>query len=152
MRRSISAELEKAGLKKTPGIVTQLLGITLDEFQRMRDSDVKYIANEYPLVDKRMTRHAAIMYLERNGIEIPTRSACVFCPFQHPREWRFLRDVYPQDWQKAVKIDNLIRKARPPYDLFVCDQRKPLEECDFSTQEDAGQLTFDFCESGHCWV
>jgi hypothetical protein len=153
MRRVISAELDKRGLKKKPGAVTQLIGISLDEFQRMRVSDTKYLVNEYPLVDMRMSRHDCEQYLRRHNIEIPPRSVCVFCPYQRPREWRWLKENYPQDWNKAVEIDTLLRKARPPYDLYICDQRKPLPECDFSTPEDEGQLRlFEICEEGYCFV
>ena len=32
------------------------------------------------------------------------------------------------DWQKAVGVDEAIRKTRPPYDLFVHPSRRPLRE------------------------
>ena len=121
--------------------VEQWLGITLDEVQRMRQSDVKYITNRYPLIENRLSRWDCIKWLDEHDLEVPTRSACVFCPFHSRAEWRDIRDNAPEDWIKSVEVDELIRKARPPYDLFVCNQRKPLEECDFDTQEDAGQLS-----------
>lgn len=121
--------------------VEQWIGISLDEFQRMKPSDVKYITNRWPLVEKRMTRYDCQLWLERHGLEIPTRSACVFCPFHSRAEWRDIRDNAPDDWAKAVEVDSAIRKARPPYDLFVNVQRRPLAECDLSNQVDAGQLS-----------
>ena len=45
------------------------------------------------------------------------------------------------DWEEAIKVDRQIRKVRPPYDLFVHPSRKPLEEVDFRTAEEKGQLT-----------
>jgi 3'-phosphoadenosine 5'-phosphosulfate sulfotransferase (PAPS reductase)/FAD synthetase len=121
--------------------VYQLMGISLDEVQRMKQSEVKYIENIYPLVDLKMSRWDCKLYLERNGIDIPPRSACVFCPFHSRAEWRDIRDNAPEDWNKAVKIDHAIRKARPPYDLFVNVQRKPLDECDLDNEIDKGQLS-----------
>ena len=121
--------------------VEQWLGITLDEVQRMRKSDVKYITHRWPLIERKMSRWDCIRWLDEHGLEVPTRSACVFCPFHSRAEWRDIRDNAPEDWGKAVEVDKMIRKSRPPYDLFVCNQRKPLEECDFDTQEDAGQLS-----------
>jgi len=121
--------------------VEQWLGISLDEVQRMKPADVKYISNRYPLIERKMSRWDCKLYLERNGIEIPPRSACVFCPFHSRSEWRDIRDNAPEDWNKAVKIDHAIRKARPPYDLFVNVQRKPLEECDLDNEIDKGQLS-----------
>ena len=138
--------------------VEQWLGISLDEVQRMKPSNVKYITNRYPLIERKMSRWDCKLYLERNGIEIPPRSACVFCPFHSRSEWRDIRDNAPEDWDKAVnidkairkapenwnkavKIDHAIRKARPPYDLFVNVQRKPLDECDLDSEIDKGQLS-----------
>ena len=51
-----------------PGAVESLQGISLDEFHRMRDSDVAYIKNVYPLVDHRITRADCAAWLERNGL------------------------------------------------------------------------------------
>lgn len=58
--------------------VEQWLGISLDEVERARDSDVNYIVNTYPLLDKLMTRQACITWLERHGLPIPPKSSCVF--------------------------------------------------------------------------
>jgi hypothetical protein len=79
MREWITSELERRGEKKTVGIVQQLLGISLDEYQRMKQSDVQYIQNQYPLIDKRMTRSDCKQWLLSHGLPIPPRSACVFC-------------------------------------------------------------------------
>jgi len=152
MRRAISAELKAHGFKKTPGIVKQLLGISMDEYQRMRDSDVKYITNEYPLIDKHMNRHDCKRYIKDAGLPIPARSSCMFCPYQRKSEWRELRNNSKKDWRRAVEVDAEVRKARPPYDLFICDQIKPLPECDLSTPQDHGQMEFDLCDSGYCFV
>jgi hypothetical protein len=133
--------------------VEQWLGISLDEFQRMKPSNVKYIENVWPLVDLRMTRHDCKLWLDAHGIDIPPRSACVFCPFHSRNEWRDIRDNAPEDWQKAIAVDEQIRKARPPYDLFVNVQRVPLAEADLDSAEDKGQLSLweNECE-GYCGV
>jgi len=133
--------------------VEQWLGISLDEIQRMKDADVKYITNRWPLIEKKMSRWDCKLWLEKHGLEIPPRSACVFCPFHSRSEWRDIRDNATEDWNKAVDIDNQIRKARPPYDLFVNVQRKPLGECDLDNEVDKGQLNlWDNECSGICGV
>ena len=127
--------------------VEMLLGITLDEVQRMRPSQVKYIEHIYPLIEKRMSRHDCIMWLQKHGFDIPGRSACVFCPFHSKAEWKEIKQS-KVDWKQAVKHDNAIRKVRPPNDLFVCNQCLPLDECDFDSQEDKGQMAFQW--QGEC--
>ena len=57
------------------------------------------------------------------------------------------------DWQEAVMVDEAIRKARPPYDLFVHPSRQPLALVDLSTPEDNGQMVLWDAEcSGICGV
>jgi len=133
--------------------VEMWLGISLDEVQRMKDSGVQYITNRWPLIEKRMSRWDCQLWLDRHGLEIPPRSACVFCPFHSRSEWRDIRDNAPTDWKRAVEVDEAIRKARPPYDLFVNVQRKPLPECDLDGEIERGQLRlWDEECSGICGV
>lgn len=120
--------------------VEQWIGISLDEALRMRDPDVKYIHNHWPLIEKRMTRLDCMLWLTSHGLEIPYKSACVFCPFQKRNQWHDLKASDNGDWQKAVETDRAIRKARPPYDLFIHPARIPLEDVDLRTVEEKGQL------------
>lgn len=132
--------------------VEQWIGISLDEFQRMRVSDVQYISNYYPLIDHNMTRNDCVKWLKSHKLEIPPRSACTFCPFHSTKEWHDIK-ASPMDWMEAVEVDRAIRKARPPYDLFVHPSRKPLEQVDLRTEQERGQMSLwdDEC-SGVCGV
>ena len=134
--------------------VTQLLGISRDEWHRAKDSDVKYVTHVWPLLEKNMTRNDCINYLERNGLEVPGKSACVFCPYHNKRAWQEMKRENGNDWRKAVEVDEAIRKVRPPYDLFVHSSRIPLVEVDLSTPEDHGQLRLlnEECDSGYCFL
>lgn len=152
MRSYISQYTLRNFGRKTPGIIEQWIGISLDELQRMKDSDVKYITNRWPLIEKRMTRKDCESWLKDHGIEIPPKSACTFCPFHSSAEWRRIK-ANALDWLEAVSVDRAIRKARPPYDLFVHPARKPLESIDFRTAEEKGQLSlWDQECSGICGV
>ncbi len=134
--------------------VEMWIGISLDEWQRMKDSDVQYITNRWPLVEKRMTRNDCVNWLERHNLEVPSKSACVFCPYHDRVEWRGMKASGNGDWRKAVEVDEAIRKARPPYDLFLHADRIPLVDVDLSTPQDHGQLELwqEVCESGYCWT
>lgn len=133
--------------------VRQMMGISLDEFQRMRVSDVKYIENVYPLVEKRMTRADCIKWLESHGLEVPPKSACAFCPYHNMNAWRKTREI-PADWEKAIKVDNHIRDLRSPEKLYLHPARKPLEEVDLRTPQEKGQMELwdAVCDGGVCWV
>jgi hypothetical protein len=141
----------QANREKRP--VEQWIGISLDEYQRMKDSDVKYITHRWPLIEKRMTRAACIKWLWHNGLPYIPKSACVFCPYHDTRAWHDMKASSNGDWHKAIEVDRAIRKVRPPYDLFLHPARIPLEEVDFSTAEERGQLSLwnEEC-SGICGV
>ena len=132
--------------------VEMWIGISLDEFQRMKDSPVKYITHRYPLVELKMTVADCIKYLTQHGYDIPPRSSCVFCPYHNFEEWRQIQRS-PEDWAHAVAHDEAIRKIRPPFDLFVHPSRRPLSEIDFRNEEDRGQINLwdNECE-GLCGV
>ncbi len=133
--------------------VEQWIGISLDEYQRMKDSHVQYVTNRWPLVERRVTRNDCARWLERHNLPIPPKSACVFCPFHDARAWHDLKASGNGDWQKAVEVDEQIRKVLPPYDLFVHPSRQPLAEVDLSNAEERGQLNLwnDEC-TGICGV
>lgn len=153
MRRWITAELKRMNIKRKPGVVEQWMGISMDEIQRVKPSRVKYIVNRYPLIEKRMTRQDCENYLTAHGIEVPPKSACWFCPLRGRDAWRHMRDTYPDDFQKAVDLDRLIRHARAPYDLFLHYLHKPLLDAvgSASPSAESEPETQDEC-SGVCFT
>lgn len=131
------------------------LGISLDECHRMKPSGVKYIANRYPLIEHRMTRHDCLRWLSARGFPIPPKSACVGCPFHGDAYWRGLRSESPEEWQAAVRFDASIRNApqRVTGTIYVHRSLQPLDEVDLRTPGDYGQqeLFGQECE-GICGV
>lgn len=154
LRRFSSKELARRGLKKSLGAVTSIQGISLDEWSRMRTSDVRYITHEYPLVDMRMTRAGCVAYLEAHSLEVPPKSACSFCPFHSRTMWRKLKDAGGPDWDHAVQADEAIRERRPGLVAFIHPSRKPLAEA-VQSLADTGQMEMDIeaaCDGGYCFV
>lgn len=136
--------------------VEMWLGISYDEYRRMKDSDVKYITNRYPLIEMKMTRDNCETWLSARDLEVPVKSSCVFCPYHNMAAWRELKQSGNGDWDKAVQVDEMIRKACPPYDLFVHQAREPLAEIDLRTPQEKGKLelwaNWDNECSGMCGV
>lgn len=141
-------------LRETYGkpFVEQWLGISLDEADRVRDSDVKWVYNHYPLLDLRMTRAGCVGWLEAHGFEVPPKSACVFCPYKNQQAWQGLAHA-PEDFIAACRADEAIRNTRPSYPLFVHPSRKPLMAVDLRTQTEQGQLELwsEEC-TGNCFL
>ena len=136
------------------GLVEMMMGISLDEWHRMKPADVKYITNIYPLVDKRIRRSDCITWLEQHELDVPDKSGCTFCPYNNIRRWKQIKSRGGADWDEALKTDLEIRDARPGYAFFVHNKGIPLEEA-VRIPEDYGakQMEMDIpCDSGHCFV
>ena len=85
--------------KRTPKgvLVTQWIGISLDEIQRMKDSRESYIQHRWPLIEQRLTRGHCIEWMQKHYDKTHPRAACTFCPFHDDKEWRRMRDNSPKD-------------------------------------------------------
>ncbi len=133
--------------------VVQVIGISWDERQRVRPSDVGYIRNEYPLVERQMTRSDCKAWMFKHFYSTPPRSACVYCPYKCDAEWRLLRDDDPEGWQEAVRMDLLMRQVpHLKQSTFVHRSCVPLGEVDLTSDEERGQMTFAFDCEGMCGV
>ena len=82
---------------------------------------------------------------------IPVKSSCVFCPYHSNRTWREIKENYPEEWKKVIKVDKAIRDSSKRGDqdqLFLHRSLKPIEEA--YLQEDQEELFM--CEEGFCGI
>lgn len=129
------------------------IGISIDEAARVKPSRVQYISNRWPLIEKSMSRADCLGWMKRNGYREPPRSSCIGCPFHNDNEWRSVK-ADPTDWASAVEVDKAIRH-QPKFkgEQYAHRSCIPLDQVDFSTDEDRGQLNMfnNECE-GMCGV
>jgi hypothetical protein len=135
------------------------MGITADEAQRQKQSDVRYLENVYPFLDPQMmpdgktwTREDVKRWLGENSFGVPPRSSCYFCPFQGSKEWQALKHDHPGDFEKAVAFDAAIRDKRPPSPIYVHRKCVPLDAVDLRTEAELGQheMSLDGFAWGEC--
>jgi hypothetical protein len=149
------------------GAVEQWIGISLDEWERMKDSGVQFIRNRWPLIELRMSRNDCADYLEAQGLPVPVKSACVGCPYRRASEWLEMRGEAPEEFEEAVAFDEVNRcnplaerGASTADELFIyADSRSgpaPLAEADLEEaarrEREGKQLPLVMCDEGHCWV
>jgi PP-loop superfamily ATP-utilizing enzyme len=118
-----------------------MLGISVDEFHRMRDSGSARIENVYPLVDERLTRNDCRAILERAGLATPPKSSCWFCPYRSARSQAELLRQYPALREMGEELERRIndeRRARGKDEIVVLRAGAASEE------------QSDFCEEGFC--
>ena len=124
------------------------LGITLDEIQRMKESQLPRIDYVYPLIDQRMTRGDCLKVFERFSFPIPPKSSCTFCPYHSDKNWKEIKDNYPKEWQQCIDVDNAIRNSskRGSEDkMYLHRSLVPLERIEFADQQE-----LFMCEEGFC--
>lgn len=149
---------ERFSTSKLPsGCVEQWFGISADEWRRMRTSDVGYIENHYPLVDRRMTRQHCVDWLVRHGYRVPPKSACLGCPYHSDAVWRQMKRNSPDEWKETVAFDRAIRRGLPGVvgEAFLHRTMIPLDLVDLRDESERGQMTlpgFDEECSGSCGI
>lgn len=127
-------------------------GITADEMHRMRIPQQKWKIMVYPFCgysnfpDGRclkndmpiMRRGDVIEWYKKHELPIPEKSSCVFCPFQADVNWIRLKKTSPDDFARAVVIDNEIRNSSKrgiKQPIYVHRSLKPLSEVVFDEMQ-----------------
>ena len=125
------------------------LGISTDEIERAKVSQMYNVEYKYPLIDKQISRADCITFLEERSFHNVDKSSCVFCPYQQNKQFREIKEKYPEQWEKIVNVDKAIRdNSRRGKDdkLFLHRSLKPINEV--YLQEDQEELFM--CEEGFC--
>tara|TARA_R100000664_G_C2720487_1_gene114145 strand:- start:147 stop:926 length:780 start_codon:yes stop_codon:yes gene_type:complete len=124
------------------------LGITLDEIQRMKESQLPRIDYKYPLIDQRMSRGDCMKVFKRFSFPIPPKSSCTFCPYHSDKNWKEIKDNHPKEWEQCVEVDNAIRdssKRGLKDKMYLHRSLIPLERIEFADQQE-----LFMCEEGFC--
>ena len=98
----------KVNLRRKPPypLVSQWMGVSFEQAQRVRESRDVWRHNAYPLVAMGWTRADCESYLLKRGIVAP-KSACVFCPLRSNEEWKYLTQAelkYAAEFEDALKL------------------------------------------------
>lgn len=106
------------------------IGFAIDEIHRCKASKEADIYNEFPLIKAEMTRRDCKQFISDHHLEIPIRSGCWFCPLQRDEQWRRLKRLHPDLYEKAktleqINIDYRTKKGRLP--LTLSANKKRLE-------------------------
>lgn len=133
---------ERLGIKpRSPGprvvVAEQLIGISLDEAHRMKDSRTRWVRNLYPLIDLGMNRQDCEKKLAAYGWQAP-KSACTFCPYHSDQMWLEMKRTDPAAWTEAVEVDRALRThqgvAGVRGHVFLHAARIPLEDVDLEAR------------------
>jgi hypothetical protein len=133
------------------GPVVNWLGISRDEAGRMGGDRRKWIVTRWPLIfDRPTTRGECLELIEAHGWPRPPKSSCWCCPYRGDAQWRALRDGWPEDWSRAVALDEGLRQADGG--VFLHRSGVPLSEADLGEPDAPGEAGDLPCTSGQCWT
>jgi len=144
--------------------VEQWIGISGDEMQRMKRSQVPWMRFWHPLIElpygdsseanlrpHSMTRQDCLAWMSAHGYPTPPRSACIGCPFHSNAEWREIRRD-PVQWADAVQFDRAIRDSMPlhgmPHPVYLHRSLLPLDQAPIDGI--AGQQSIDWGMAQEC--
>jgi hypothetical protein len=134
-QRPVRRRLRELGYGPKKPII-QWLGMSLDEVDRLRQSDVQWIQNHYPLCfDVKKRRHECELLIADYGLPLPEKSACWMCPNRQYDEWQYLKDNQPADWQNAVELEKQLSADDKKGGVFFTNQGVSLDKADFNKAE-----------------
>lgn len=147
-----------------PGSVEKSFGFTLEEFDRLKPSRVKFIVNRFPLFEHKMTRWDCVKLLQSHDLPVPGKSACVCCPYRPASEWLQMRNESPNEWKEAVKFDDLNRcnplagSGSTADQIFIYKHGGALSDANLArdaerekVKDGAVQIPL-LCGDGPCWT
>ena len=123
-----------------------MIGISLDEESRgYKKSAVSWVENIYPLLELELTRADCIDAITRQGLPVPPKSGCWFCPYKRTSQWFDLKRDFPDKFNLALKMEkdtgHTLRKNQQPLNSISLQGK--LFEYEYSDME---------CSTGICGV
>lgn len=119
-----------------PGTVSQWIGISTDEADRMKPSGCRFVINRFPLIEIGMNRIRADEWLwKRYGRHAP-KSACKQCPYQPPERLLHLKETSPEEFAELAVFDEGLRSPenvrRFHGELYMTADLVPLVQIDLA--------------------
>lgn len=97
--------MREQGLNRVVGWV----GISTDEARRKRPSPAKWYTLDYPLLSLGLSRLDCHRVLWEMGWNNVRHTSCYICPQQSNEQWLYTAARYPDDWARAVALEQSIR-------------------------------------------
>ncbi|HUW14050.1 MAG TPA: hypothetical protein VM537_30275 [Anaerolineae bacterium] len=121
------------------GYTVRLLGFSGEEHRRIKDAPDE----RYPLYEAGVSRRECQHIIERQGLPIPFKSGCFFCPGQALADWRRLYTEHPELYARAAQLEDIASEKH--------NKKATLDPHGISLREHAerrweGQMTMDLTQ------
>jgi hypothetical protein len=117
-----------------------IIGFAWDERHRARDEI-------YPLIDAHLTRQDCMDMISNEGLIMPPRSSCYFCPNQRITQWEDLYEKHPELFEKAIQLEINSERftIRSDVSLTILRERFEAKGGDLFPDYDYEELTPCMC-------
>lgn len=86
----------------THGFTMRLIGFSGEEHKRIKD----FSDQRYPLYEAGVSRRECQRIVQSEGLSIPFKSGCFFCPGQSLADWRRLYHTHPNLYERAAQLED----------------------------------------------
>lgn len=136
---------------RSQGVKTarQWLGFSTEESRRAKGKAHRpWLQPRYPLIELGIDRTECLALIARAGLPRPLKSRCWMCPHQDAQEWAEIK-ANPDEWAKAVALDEQIRESDQAGDVFLHSSRQPLSMVNLSSTHDT---PVKHCDDSGCYT
>ena len=86
--------------------INMIMGIASDEKHRKdKIRGRKQFSYKFPLIEQDINRDKCIEIIKKEGLSVPVKSGCYFCPFQSKKVWKKLLDVHPDLFNETIEFE-----------------------------------------------
>lgn len=153
---------EHGATKDNPATIG--IGISRDEIMRANNRRCEpHERVVYPLIGigeetgLSMNRQDCMNLIASEGLPVPPKSSCFFCPFHRPQAWVELRRERPDLFDKSVQLERTLNERRSELGkdkVWLTRFAMPLDQA--IGEPEALLPMFDEsdgqCDSGWCWT
>ena len=83
----------------------QYMGINYSEAKRESISKVRSVTTLHPLIDAKITADQCRQIILDEGLELPLKSGCFFCPHNNLSRWHWLYKTHPDKFAQSMKLE-----------------------------------------------
>ncbi len=155
--------------------IHMMIGFTMDEAHRMKDSPIKWIINEFPLIyNMKYVRDDCKKELDKRGIHYH-KSGCFDCPYLTAKRFSEYAKTHPEDLELVVTMEKGAKKfheqnrknnkklaaSKEDIHLFNAPIEKIIQENKYKTisldilsgsKKEVSWDEDDSCDSGYCFI
>lgn len=104
------------------------LGISMDEYHRMKPSRTNWVTNRFPLIDMGLSRQDCLNIIREHGLPVPPPSACYFCPYHRTSTWQHLAVFEPDLFERSADLEEMLNERDTNKDVFLSSRLRPLRK------------------------